>query len=127
MGLLRPDFGLPTSAAFSCSRRARSRAVDYSVSVRFDRCYMQRPTSSVPSSLGSCSSVFSSSSQSTEVLEGEVEPELEREDVVLAREVMLLLRALELREESSIEGWISTSERRTVIMESVGRDLDSIA
>ena len=60
------------------------------------------------------------------MLEGEVEPELEREDVVLAREMMLLLRALELREESSIGGWSCTSERRTVTMESVGRDFDSI-
>jgi hypothetical protein len=51
-GLEIPDLGFVARALFSCSSRASNSAVE----------------SSVPSSLGSCSSVFSSPSQSTLVL-----------------------------------------------------------
>lgn len=75
-----PDLGFVARALFSCSKRASSREVD---------CYHQyqykittishcmEPTSSVASDRGSCSSVLSSSSQSTESLSTESLPAAE--------------------------------------------------
>ncbi len=64
--LAMPDFGFVARRLFSCSSRASNNAVDLEISR--DLVCVQRSfqlTSSDPSSRGSCSSVFSSSSQLT--------------------------------------------------------------